>query len=533
MGAYNSSPVTTCESTDSENSRIRYGASSMQGWRMTQEDAMNCCCDFDPETESMLFAVYDGHGGSEVAQYCAKMLPDFLKESKRYKENKTEEALINSFIEFDRMITLDSTVEILKDMAGRAESPVPPDVLRLARRQTDDDEEDEDGLADDELESTANDCDEDETAGLLEDACLPVEQVLQRLTNGQLTRGSTDSKLGAGDEGESSKLVSQSKSSSQNGEALDEAPATESPAGDACRNEAGGSGISIAEPSKSTSKKSAAGEQEMEEEEDSSNDEEDWETADIDSESEEDTEEMRVSQEMALKFTESEDYLKVPGSDSGCTACLALLRGNKLYVANAGDSRCVLSRNGKAVDMSVDHKPEDTVERDRICKAGGFVTPDGRVNGNLNLSRAIGDHNYKRNKKLPLEEQMISALPDIQQETLNPNDEFIIVACDGIWNSLTSQQSVDFVKERIDRGDKISQICEDLFFSVLADDTADGDGTGCDNMTCIIIDLQKSTRPDPKNHRTSSTGFDYTWSEDLPAATTEGEEEPKAKKSKP
>ena len=72
-----------------------------------------------------------------------------------------------------------------------------------------------------------------------------------------------------------------------------------------------------------------------------------------------------------------------------------------------------------------------------------------------------------------------------------------------------------------------------LFFSVLADDTADGDGTGCDNMTCIIIDLQKSTRPDPKNHRTSSTGFDYTWSEDLPAATTEGEEEPKAKKSKP
>ena len=73
-----------------------------------------------------------------------------------------------------------------------------------------------------------------------------------------------------------------------------------------------------------------------------------------------------------------------------------------------------------------------------------------------------GDHNYKRNKKLPLEEQMISALPDIQQETLNPNDEFIIVACDGIWNSLTSQQSVDFVKERIDRGDKISQICEDV-----------------------------------------------------------------------
>lgn len=79
-----------------------------------------------------------------------------------------------------------------------------------------------------------------------------------------------------------------------------------------------------------------------------------------------------------------------PGADSGCTAVVALLRGKELYVANAGDSRCVLCRAGKAVEMSVDHKPEDTPEQDRIIKAGGRVTCDGRVNGGLNLSRAIG-----------------------------------------------------------------------------------------------------------------------------------------------
>jgi protein phosphatase 1G len=60
-------------------------------------------------------------------------------------------------------------------------------------------------------------------------------------------------------------------------------------------------------------------------------------------------------------------------------------------VANVGDSRCVLCRSGKAVDLSVDHKPEDAPERERIVAAGGKVTVDGRVNGGLNLSRALGN----------------------------------------------------------------------------------------------------------------------------------------------
>lgn len=80
-----------------------------------------------------------------------------------------------------------------------------------------------------------------------------------------------------------------------------------------------------------------------------------------------------------------------PGSDSGTTAVVALIRGKQLIVANAGDSRCVVSEGGKALDMSYDHKPEDEVELARIKNAGGKVTMDGRVNGGLNLSRAIGE----------------------------------------------------------------------------------------------------------------------------------------------
>lgn len=55
-----------------------------------------------------------------------------------------------------------------------------------------------------------------------------------------------------------------------------------------------------------------------------------------------------------------------------------LVGGKTLVVANAGDSRCVVSRKGEAVDMSTDHKPEDDVELARIEKAGGAVV-DGRV----------------------------------------------------------------------------------------------------------------------------------------------------------
>ena len=57
----------------------------------------------------------------------------------------------------------------------------------------------------------------------------------------------------------------------------------------------------------------------------------------------------------------------------------------------------------------------------------------GRVNGGLNLTRSFGDFNYKRNKTLNYAEQMITCKPDIIEVPRQPNDEFIIMGCDGIW----------------------------------------------------------------------------------------------------
>ncbi|KAL1433677.1 hypothetical protein MTO96_012217 [Rhipicephalus appendiculatus] len=186
-----------------------------------------------------------------------------------------------------------------------------------------------------------------------------------------------------------------------------------------------------------------------------------------------------------------------PGYDSGCTAVVGLVRGRHLVVANAGDSRCVVCRSGQALDMSLDHKPEDAAEYNRIRNAGGRVTKEGRVNGGLNLSRAIGDHAYKRNKDLELRDQMITALPDVKALDIDPaTDEFMVLACDGIWNNMTSQEVVDFVKRELDKGTRpLSAICEMLFDACLAPDTT-GDGTGCDNMTCIIVQFHQDKDDD-------------------------------------
>ena len=104
------------------------------------------------------------------------------------------------------------------------------------------------------------------------------------------------------------------------------------------------------------------------------------------------------------------------------------------------------------VHMLQDHKPENKIESARITRAGGWVSRDGRVNGNLNLSRAIGDRRYKLNKDLLPEQQIITANPDIVVQSRDPADDYLLIACDGIWNSMTNVQAVDFINKRLIQG---------------------------------------------------------------------------------
>ncbi|CAG8577052.1 10948_t:CDS:2, partial [Racocetra persica] len=172
---------------------------------------------------------------------------------------------------------------------------------------------------------------------------------------------------------------------------------------------------------------------------------------------------------------------------SGCTAVMAIVTpNNEIYVGNAGDSRAVLSVDGEAVQMSEDHKPVNKGEADRISKAGGFVE-FGRVNGNLALSRALGDFEFKQNPKFKADEQIVTAYPDVKNEEIKTDStEFLVLACDGIWDCLSSQQVVSFIRKNLSEHKDLRKACEDLMERCLANDSELG-GIGCDNMTVIVV----------------------------------------------
>ncbi|XP_058450162.1 probable protein phosphatase 2C T23F11.1 [Malaya genurostris] len=170
---------------------------------------------------------------------------------------------------------------------------------------------------------------------------------------------------------------------------------------------------------------------------------------------------------------------------AGSTAVAVVVKNDRLYCANAGDSRAIACVGGKLDVLSFDHKPNNPSELERIKRAGGYVEYN-RVNGYLALSRALGDFSLKRsNDKLP-EEQVVTAFPDVEERQINEDWDFLVIACDGIWDVLPSQSVLEFVQAEIAQGIYPQNICENLMTRCLAPDCQMG-GIGGDNMTVIIV----------------------------------------------
>ncbi|KAL7137829.1 hypothetical protein ABFS83_10G120000 [Erythranthe nasuta] len=145
---------------------------------------------------------------------------------------------------------------------------------------------------------------------------------------------------------------------------------------------------------------------------------------------------------------------------SGTTALTAMIFGRSLLVANAGDCRAVLSRCGVAIEMSKDHRPCCANERSRVESLGGFVD-DGYLNGQLGVTRALGDWHIKGLKEWE-KGGPLSAEPELKLTTLTNEDEFLIIGSDGIWDVFRSQNAVDFARRRLQEHNSVKLCCKDI-----------------------------------------------------------------------
>lgn len=177
--------------------------------------------------------------------------------------------------------------------------------------------------------------------------------------------------------------------------------------------------------------------------------------------------------------------------NAGCTANVVMISQDSIYVANAGDSRAVLCRAGKAYPLSFDHKPEGQAEIARITKAGGTVE-NGRINGGLNLTRSLGDFHYKSNTTLKPEEQLVIYRPDVARYPRTREDDFIILGCDGVWDRFgtNNQGMVDMVRQKLKMGNTLDKVTHDVLNELLAP-AATPPQPGTDNMSMVLIYFHK------------------------------------------
>ncbi|KAF7814533.1 putative protein phosphatase 2C 60 [Senna tora] len=375
MGVYLSTPKTEKASEDGENDRLRYGLSSMQGWRTTMEDAHAAHTDLDDSTS--FFGVYDGHGGKAVAKFCAKYLHQQMLKHEAYLAGDIGTSLKKSFLRMDEMMCgqrgwreLAVLGEKTKKFSGMREWFIWSPKSGAVSGHVDD-------------------------WAFEEDAHYVTIRHELRMIKGPI--------VVSGDQMPDAQLVLQS--------------------------------------SKATSL-------------------------------------LLQMLVILVVFYQGTARLDLPESS--------------VSLPLSSHSMSVTHPDFKAHILTKDHKPDLEVEKDRILKAGGFVR-FGRVNGSLNLARAIGDIEFKENKHLPAEKQIITADPDITSVELCSDDEFLVIACDGIWDCMSSQQLVDFVHEQLKTENKLKVICERVFDWCLAPTAG---GLGCDNMTMILIQFKRPSNPD-------------------------------------
>jgi len=162
---------------------------------------------------------------------------------------------------------------------------------------------------------------------------------------------------------------------------------------------------------------------------------------------------------------------------SGCVCCVALVRERTVYVSNLGDCRGILCNDGKPVALTEDHSPEvNQKERERLEGIGVEVSSDGYLHGRIAVSRAFGDWCWERGEKC----MGIICQPEFTQAEVTEETEFLLLACDGIFEKMDSNSAVRIVRRRLratgDAKAAAEALVQDAFVR-----------TGSDNLSAVVV----------------------------------------------
>lgn len=161
---------------------------------------------------------------------------------------------------------------------------------------------------------------------------------------------------------------------------------------------------------------------------------------------------LSIDQKMKDKFIDEK---------SGTTVVGVIVSPTHLFFINCGDSRAIFVRNNNVEFHTDDHKPSKPGEKDRIHRAGGTVMIS-RVNGSLAVSRALGDYEYKTAAGKCATEQLVSPEPEVTVFERSPKDEFIVLACDGVWDVMSNEATFKFIQSRLQLTDNLAEVCNQV-----------------------------------------------------------------------
>ena len=191
-------------------------------------------------------------------------------------------------------------------------------------------------------------------------------------------------------------------------------------------------------------------------------------------------------------------YDNLVASEMGTTANIMLIKSGVIYIANVGDSLSVMYKNRKAYNLNREHQTIIESEKERVLKSGASIV-GYRINGMLNLTRAIGDLKFKSNYNLKRHEQSVISLPEITKIDNIDDIDFIIMGCDGVWDCVKRQLVCDFVDREIreNPNKNLSEILKVIFDKCVS--PVWGVILGTDNMSCIIIQFLHNGKNNGEN----------------------------------